>query len=126
MAIVGLGTDIVEIARIEKVVARLGAAFFERILTPSELAHCRSVRQPHRFLAKRFAAKEAAAKALGTGIAKGVSFQDFTITNNALGQPILKLSEQAWVFATNLGVTSVHLTLADEKHYAVATVILEK
>ena len=125
MAIVGLGTDIVEIARIEKVATRLGSAFFEHILTPTELARCQSLRQPHRFLAKRFAAKEAAAKALGTGIAKGVTFQDFTVTNNELGQPMLTLSGQALVLAEHLGVTSVHLTLADEKQYAVATVILE-
>ncbi|KDM92624.1 holo-ACP synthase [Photobacterium galatheae] len=125
MAIVGLGTDIAEIARVEQVLERVGEAFACRVLTPQELTIFSQHKQAGRYLAKRFAAKEAAAKALGTGIAGGVSFQDFTVTNNARGKPELTLSGKAAELAAQMAVRHVHLTIADEKHYAVATVILE-
>lgn len=125
MAIVGLGTDIAEIERVEKALARTGEAFARRILTEQEMLTFASLKQPGRFLAKRFAAKEAASKALGTGIADGVSFQDFTIGNDALGKPNLSLSGRAATLAAQLGVVHIHLSLSDERHYAVATVILE-
>ncbi|XAW90795.1 holo-ACP synthase [Vibrio sp. CDRSL-10 TSBA] len=125
MMIVGLGTDIAEIARIEQVLARSGAAFAARILTPQELELFAARKQQGRFLAKRFAAKEAASKALGTGIAGGVSFQDFIISNDALGKPVLSLQGKAAELAAGAGVTALHLSISDERHYAVATVILE-
>lgn len=125
MAIVGLGTDIAEIERVEKALARTGEAFARRILTEQEMLTFASLKQPGRFLAKRFAAKEAASKALGTGIADGVSFQDFNIGNDALGKPNLSLSGRAAALAAQLGVVHIHLSLSDERHYAVATVILE-
>ena len=125
MAIVGLGTDISEIQRIEKAASRNGDAFAQRILTQNEFLKYQVLKQKTRFLAKRFAAKEAAAKALGTGIACGVSFHDFEITNNELGKPELHLSNQAAVIANTINVRSVHLSISDERHYAVATVILE-
>ncbi|MBY7847406.1 holo-ACP synthase [Vibrio fluvialis] len=123
--IVGLGTDIAEIERIEKALARSGRAFAERILTLQELAQFDGVKQQGRYLAKRFAAKEAASKALGTGIAHGVSFQDFAISNDDNGKPLLSLSGKAAELAQRSQVASVHLTISDERHYAVATVILE-
>ncbi|QXO17784.1 holo-ACP synthase [Vibrio ostreae] len=123
--IVGLGTDIAEIARIEQVLARSGTAFAARILTPQELALFAARKQQSRFLAKRFAAKEAASKALGTGIAGGVSFQDFIISNDELGKPVLSLQGKAAELAAGAGVTALHLSISDERHYAVATVILE-
>lgn len=123
--IVGLGTDIAEIARIEQVLARSGTAFAARILTPQELELFSARKQQGRFLAKRFAAKEAASKALGTGIAGGVSFQDFIISNDALGKPVLSLQGKAAELAEGAGVTALHLSISDERHYAVATVILE-
>lgn len=123
--IVGLGTDIAEIERIEKALARSGRAFAERILTAQELTQFDSLKQQGRYLAKRFAAKEAASKALGTGIAQGVSFQDFVISNDEQGKPLLRLSGKAAELAQRSHVVSVHLTISDERHYAVATVILE-
>ncbi|MEH6530359.1 holo-ACP synthase [Photobacterium frigidiphilum] len=125
MAIIGLGTDIADIERVEKVFARSGDAFAERILAPSELVIYHSLKLKARYLAKRFAVKEAASKALGTGIACGVSFQDFTVSNDERGKPLLSLSGKAAELAESMGVKHVHLTLADEKRYAVATVILE-
>ena len=125
MAIVGIGTDIAEIERVEKVLARSGDAFAERILTPVELAIYRERKQSGRFLAKRFAAKEAAAKALGTGIAQGVTFQDFIITNDEYGKPILTLENKARELAADRAIQAIHLSISDERHYAVATVIYE-
>lgn len=123
--IVGLGTDIAEIERIEKALNRSGEAFAERILTENELQVFAGLKQQGRYLAKRFAAKEAASKALGTGIAHGVSFQDFEITNDDNGKPVLILSGKALQIAQTSAVQNLHITISDERHYAVATVILE-
>lgn len=124
--IVGIGTDIAEIERIEKALARSGENFARRILSDSEWEQFHQLKQQGRFLAKRFAAKEAASKALGTGIAQGVSFQDFTITHDELGKPLLNLTGKAALLATQLQVASIHLSISDERHYAMATVILER
>ncbi|CAH0527144.1 holo-ACP synthase [Vibrio hippocampi] len=125
MAILGLGTDIAEIGRLEKTLSRSGEAFAKRILTETEFAQFQSLKQQARFLAKRFAAKEAASKALGTGIAQGVTFQDFQISNDDLGKPILILNKRAAEIAAERGINAIHLTISDERHYAVATVIFE-
>ncbi len=95
MAIIGLGTDIAEIERIEKALNRSGDAFAMRILAESEYQTFLSLKQKGRFLAKRFAAKEAASKALGTGIAHGVTFHDFVISNDDNGKPILQLKNRS-------------------------------
>ncbi|CSD54173.1 4'-phosphopantetheinyl transferase [Vibrio cholerae] len=124
--IVGLGTDIAEIERVEKALARSGENFARRILTDSELEQFYASKQQGRFLAKRFAAKEAASKALGTGIAQGVTFHDFTISHDKLGKPLLILSGQAAELASQLQVENIHLSISDERHYAMATVILER
>lgn len=125
MAIVGLGTDIAEIERVEKALSRSGEAFAKRILTDVELAKFDSLKQQGRFLAKRFAAKEAASKALGTGIAMGVTFHDFTVTNDEHGKPVLTLANKALEIAQSKQVNRIHLSISDERHYAVATVIYE-
>lgn len=125
MAIIGMGTDIVDIRRLEKVLARTGEAFAQRVLAESEWQQFEQHKQQARFLAKRFAAKEAGAKALGTGIAQGVSFTDFIVTNNAAGKPILTLQGKALELSVQQGVSNVHISISDEKHYAVVTVIFE-
>lgn len=126
MAIVGLGTDIAEIERLEKALARNGDAFAERILADSEYQTYLTLKQKGRYLAKRFAAKEAASKALGTGIAHGVSFHDFVVSNDDNGKPILILDKKAKEIAAQLGVSHTHLSISDERHYAVATVLFER
>ncbi len=123
--IVGLGTDIAEIERIEKALNRSGEAFAQRILTEKELETFNGLKQQGRYLAKRFAAKEAASKALGTGIAHGVSFQDFEISNDENGKPVLTLAGKALQLAQAADVQHCHITISDERSYAVATVILE-
>ncbi|MBM7037897.1 holo-ACP synthase [Vibrio ulleungensis] len=125
MAILGLGTDIAEIERVQKALARTGDPFARRILTEQEWQTFCQTKQQAKYLAKRFAAKEAASKALGTGIAKGVSFQDFDTSNDEYGKPLLALSGEAQKRAASMGVNHVHLSISDERHYAVATVILE-
>ncbi|EOL9009657.1 holo-ACP synthase [Cronobacter sakazakii] len=125
MAILGLGTDIVEIDRIEAVISRSGDRLAKRVLSVNEWAQYQAHQQPVRFLAKRFAVKEAAAKAFGTGIRNGLAFNQFEVFNDELGKPKLRLWDEAERLAARMGVTSVHVTLADERHYACATVIIE-
>ncbi|CDG20647.1 Holo-[acyl-carrier-protein] synthase [Xenorhabdus poinarii G6] len=125
MAIVGLGTDIVEISRIEDIVRRSGERLARRVLSDGEWQQYQQHNQPVRFLAKRFAVKEAAAKALGTGIRNGLAFNQFEVMNDPLGKPMLQLHGEAEVLAHKLKVKTLHVTLADERRYACATVILE-
>ena len=125
MAILGLGSDIVEIERIAGVIERSGDRLARRVLSEAEWQQYQAHQQPVRFLAKRFAVKEAAAKAFGTGIRCGLAFNQFEVYNDALGKPGLRFFEQAKVIASQLGVQHVHVTLADERHYACATVIIE-
>ena len=124
--IIGIGTDIVEIDRIKQSIDKLGTRFLQRLLTPNELARYYAIGHPHQacaFVAKRFAAKEAAAKALGTGIADGVSFQHFEVVNQGSGKPELALAESV---TQRLPATAKwHLSLTDERHYAQAFVIIE-
>lgn len=125
MSILGLGTDIVEITRIEAVIERSGDRLARRILCANEWAVYQQHQQPVRFLAKRFAVKEAAAKALGTGIRNGLAFEQFEVVNDSLGKPGLVFHARAAEMAAKMGVKSVHVTLADERRYACATVIIE-
>ena len=122
--ILGIGTDICAIARIEKVVKRQ-EGFASRVLTESELAEYHRRASKPSFLASRFAAKEAALKALGTGLAQGISWQDLEVSNLESGQPVLSFYNQAKCIADEKGVKRIHLSLTDEKEYAVAFVILE-
>lgn len=123
MAIVGIGTDIVSVARIEKALSR-NSEFAERVLTPMEMNEFAAAAKPAAFLAKRFAAKEAAAKALGTGIGE-VSFQHIYIDHTAAGQPLLRLFEQAEIQASLLGARDYHISISDEREFAIAYVVLE-
>lgn len=101
MAILGPGTDIVEIARIEAVISRSGERLARRVLSDNEWAIWETHQQPVRFLAKRFAVKEAAAKAFGTGIRNGLAFNQFEVFNDELGKPRLRLWGEALTLAEN-------------------------
>lgn len=120
----GVGTDLVRIERIEQVLSRYGDRFIERILTPLE-QQVFAQKHTAAWLAKRFAAKEAAAKAIATGIAQGVTFQDFEITNDAQGAPSLVIKNIALERMQALGAQNAHLSLSDEKDYALAFVVLD-
>lgn len=125
MAVLGLGTDIVEMARIEAVVKRSGERLARRVLSAAEWELYQQHQQPVRFLAKRFAVKEAAAKAFGTGIRNGLAFNQFEVFNDVLGKPNIRLHDRAAELAQEMGVTAIHVSLADERRYACATVIIE-
>ncbi|WP_127470516.1 holo-ACP synthase [Thiomicrorhabdus aquaedulcis] len=124
--IIGIGTDIVDVARIAGVYQRQGDAFAKRLLSPSELLDYTQHTHPERFLAKRWALKEAVSKALGTGISQGVCFCDMTIGHSPLGQPILTLANQTLAHANRLGITNWSVSVSDEKTHAVAFVIAEQ
>ncbi|MGL9769216.1 MAG: holo-ACP synthase [Sodalis sp. (in: enterobacteria)] len=126
MAIIGIGTDIIDIGRVEAIVSRSGDRLAHRILTPDEWEQYQQHNQPVRFLARRFAVKEAASKALGTGIRNGMAFAQFEVCNDALGKPLMRLFNQAAVLANRLSVSAIHVTLADERNYTCATVIFER
>lgn len=123
--IFGVGTDVVEIGRIEKSLERFGERFAERILCDPELKRFRAHRQPAAYLAKRFAAKEAFCKALGTGIKAPANWHGVWVINRSSGKPELEFSSQLQTLLSKRGISRAHLTLADERGVAVATVILE-
>lgn len=125
MAIVGLGTDIVEVSRIADILERTGERLPQRILTTHEWVTYQNHGQKMRYLAKRFAVKEAAAKALGTGIRDGLAFNQFEVVNDALGKPQLRLSGRAAQLAEQMGIDAIHVSISDEHRYACATVIME-
>ena len=124
MAIAGLGTDIVEIARLGKN-DEVNERLAKRVLTPAEWQQFKEHSSPIRFLAKRFAAKEAAVKALGTGIGNGISWQHIEVRNNELGAPLLVFNGAFQEKCEARGITRSAVSISDEQHYAVATVILE-
>jgi len=123
--IYGIGTDIIEIARIEAALARFGTRFARRILCAPELARFAAHRQPVNYLAKRFAAKEAFTKALGTGIHAPANWHGVWVGNLRSGKPVLEFSPSLTALMRQRGVGAAHVSLSDEKAFAMATVILE-
>jgi holo-[acyl-carrier protein] synthase len=124
MHILGIGTDIVQIERIERLLERQSERLIERILHPHELAKFNTISHKAAWLAKRFATKEAVAKALGTGIGKDASFFEIETSHTELGKPQVHLHGTALAMAERLGVKEIQASLADERDYAVAFVIL--
>jgi holo-[acyl-carrier protein] synthase len=122
--IFGVGTDIVQVARMRKNLAQYGEKFAKRILTESELQEFRRQINQANFLAKRFAAKEATAKAMGIGFTNGLSFHHINVAHDAGGKPILEFNGHALEFIKQKRINAVHISLADEQDYAVAFVTL--
>lgn len=121
---IAIGTDIVAVERVEDVWRRHPERFTQRILTPPEQARCEKSAQPWRFLAKRFAAKEAIAKCLGCGIGQALSWQDINVEGSASGEPQVALSSRALAVADQRGGSRVLLSISDERDYAVAFAVL--
>ena len=121
---IAVGTDILKVSRIEAVVDRQGDKFVRRILTPPEQAEYEASQIGLRLLAKRFAAKEAVAKALGTGIGRGVSWQDIRVDHDENGAPLVELSGGALEVASRRGGDTVALSISDEAEYVVAFAVL--
>lgn len=120
--IVGIGLDLVELERIKKIYARHGIHFLRKILTPSEIGLLPA--NPTAWIAGRFAAKEACAKALGTGFSNGIGFQDMAILSGGFA-PALTLYNHAASRAASMGATRVSLSITHERSMAAAVVILE-
>ncbi len=125
MSIYGIGIDLCEIVRVEQSLAKHGAAFAEKILNQQEIKEFNNHRFQAKFLAKKFAAKEAFSKALGTGIADSVTFPEIEVYHNEMGKPFIRLYGKTLAKVESLGDTKMHLTISDEKDYAVAQVIIE-
>jgi holo-[acyl-carrier protein] synthase len=123
--IVGTGVDITEVARIKAAVERFGDRFLKRVFTPEEVRYCMSKANAGERLAARFAAKEAAMKAIGTGLRHGVTWQDVEVVRQPGGRPGLRLTGKAADFAATLGCTRTHLSLSHTAEQAIAHVILE-
>ena len=121
----GIGTDIVECARFERMLARYGDRTAERVLSGGEMPEFRSNADPARLLAKRFAAKEAFAKAVGSGLREPVSLRRISITHDGLGKPVLQFDEVLRTHLAQLGISGHHLSISDERSMIVAFVVLE-
>jgi holo-[acyl-carrier protein] synthase len=123
--IVGLGVDITEVDRMEAAIERRGRPLLERLFTPSEIAYCEKHRHRAERFAGRFAAKEAAMKALGTGWSRGVRWVDIEVVREPSGKPTLKLSGATCAIATSLGVKKIALTITHTGNTALALVVFE-
>jgi holo-[acyl-carrier protein] synthase len=123
--IFGIGTDLCDIARIQRALDRFGERFAGKILVAAELERFRQHHSPAAFLAKRFAAKEAFSKAIGTGIQIPISWHDIWVESEASGKPLLCFSGRLRAVLHRQGIASVHVSLTDEKGLACAFVILE-
>lgn len=121
----GIGVDIVEINRFQRLNDRFGDRIARRLLTDRELLQYQKRHNSLSFLASRFAAKEAASKALGTGIARGIGFHSIEVKNNDHGQPELVFHDAARELINEKKIIRCLLSLSDEKHYAVAMVVME-
>jgi holo-[acyl-carrier protein] synthase len=124
--IYGIGTDIIAIPRIERVLNQYGRRFAERILAPQELIEFDKQKIKPRFLAKRFAAKEAFSKAMGTGIRKPVTWCYIAVGHDRRGKPVIEPHPDLLSRMGELGIVGSHVSITDERDNAVAFVILEK
>src|SRR3984885_6105531 len=123
--LLGLGTDLIETRREEQRIDRFGDRFLERIFSPLEIAYCKRKKNAAESFAARFAAKEAGAKALGTGISRGVTWKDFEVKRETSGRPSLHLSGRAAELAVAIGVKRIQLSLTHSRDLAMAVVVVE-
>jgi len=123
--IAGVGTDIVAVARLAGLWERHGERALEKVLAPAERAAFASASDPGRFLAKRFAAKEAFAKALGTGVVAPATLPNIAVVHDALGKPAFAFAPELAALLQSRSLVA-HLSISDEREYAVAFVVLEQ
>ena len=123
--LIGTGVDLIEVERIAHSIERYGERFLRRVYTDHEIAYCSRKRVNAESFAARFAAKEAGAKALGTGISRGGTWNEFQVARNPGGRPILELRGRAALLATELGVRAISLSLTHTSGLAMATVVME-
>src|SRR5882672_4390069 len=124
--VLGLGTDLMETRRVQESIDRFGQRFLDRVYTPEEIAYClRKKKNAAESFAARFAAKEAGAKALGTGISRGVSWKEFEVRRETSGRPTLHLSGRAAELAEAMGIRRLLLSLTHSRELALAVVVAE-
>jgi holo-[acyl-carrier protein] synthase len=123
--VIGAGTDLIEIARIAQSVERYGERFLSRVFTSREIEYCRRKKNAAESFAARFAAKEAGAKALGTGISRGVGWLELEVARAPGERPVLQLTGRAAARARSLGVAHISLSLTHSRDTALAVVIME-
>jgi holo-[acyl-carrier protein] synthase len=124
MSLIGIGIDVVEVSRIQSSLDEFGDRFLNRIFTESEREYCGKQKRPELHFAARFAAKEAIAKAFGTGIGKEIGWLDMEIGRRATGEPMVQLSDVGAEYAKSRGVTQVMVSLTHAKHYAAANAVV--
>jgi len=122
--ILGIGVDLVEVARLEQSISRQGERFLQRVFTANEIAYCSAMKSPGPNYAARFAAKEAVAKAFGTGLGAQLSFQDIEVRRKASGEPYVVLHGEGAKLARRRGVRQILLSLSHTASYAVAQVVI--
>jgi holo-[acyl-carrier protein] synthase len=125
MSVIGIGVDLVEVARIEHSLERFGERFLHRVFTEGEIDYCRSMPHPARHFAARFAAKEAVSKAFGTGIGKSMGWKEIDIHRKPSGEPFLVFSGRAEELASQRNLRASFISLSHTDHHAVATIVLE-
>jgi holo-[acyl-carrier protein] synthase len=123
--VLGLGTDLIETKRVQESIDRFGERFLERVFTEGEIAYCRRKKNAGESFAARFAAKEAGAKALGTGISRGVNWKELEVRREMSGKPTLHLSGRAAELAEAMGVRRLQLSLTHSRELAMAVVVAE-
>jgi holo-[acyl-carrier protein] synthase len=123
--LIGTGVDLIEIERIATSIERYGVRFLRRVYTEKEIAYCSRKRSSAESFAARFAAKEAGAKALGTGISRGVAWNEFEVGREQGGRPVLELRGRAELLARELGVRTISLSLTHTGSLAMASVVME-
>jgi len=122
----GIGIDLIKVSRLQSGLARFGMHYADRLLAPEEHQEFFSAGDPARFLAKRFAAKEAFAKAVGTGLRHPLHLRGLAVTHTALGQPAMRFEGEIEAWLRNHGIAGCHLSISDEEEYVIAYVVLEK
>ena len=123
--VLGIGTDLIEISRIQESIAQFGDRFLHRIFTPGEIAYCQRKKHAAESFAARFAAKEAGAKALGTGISRGISWKELEVRREPGERPTLHLAGRAAQRAASMGIQRLSLSLSHSRDVALAVVIAE-
>lgn len=118
--VIGLGTDIIECARIGEMIHKHGEIFLNRVFTSTEIAYCSARKASNQHYAGRWAAKEAALKALGTGWAKGIQWTDISVSHERGGKPIIAIEGIAAQIAKEQGIAEILLSISHCRHYAVA------
>ncbi|MGO9137440.1 MAG: holo-ACP synthase [Syntrophales bacterium] len=122
----GIGTDLVEVSRIERILTKWGDRFLQRVYANGEIEYCNNKAFPAIHFAARFAAKESFLKSLGIGLGMGVKLREIEVSNNELGSPVLKVNKKIGNILDNLGVNAVHVSMTHTREHAHAIVVLER